>query len=72
MKIRIADQGYGIPDDEKKAVFEKFYRLGSEETRRSTGTGLGLYIVQQVLKAHGGTITVGNNTPMGTVFVVEI
>ena len=72
VKIRIADQGHGIPDDEKKAVFEKFYRLGSEETRRSTGTGLGLYIVQQVVKAHGGTITVGNNTPMGTVFVVVI
>jgi two-component system, OmpR family, phosphate regulon sensor histidine kinase PhoR len=72
MKIRIADQGYGIPDSEKKAVFEKFYRLGSEETRRSTGTGLGLYIVQQVVKAHGGTITVGDNKPQGTVFVVEI
>lgn len=70
--IRVADQGHGIPDSEKKAVFEKFYRLGSEETRRSTGTGLGLYIVQQVVKAHGGTISVENNTPKGTVFVVEI
>lgn len=72
MRIRIADQGYGIPDAEKEAVFEKFYRLGSEETRRSTGTGLGLYIVQQIVKAHGGTITVGNNTPQGTVFTIEV
>ncbi|MBK8426137.1 MAG: sensor histidine kinase [Lewinellaceae bacterium] len=71
-QIRIADQGHGIPDHEKKAVFEKFYRLGNEETRRSTGTGLGLYIVQQVVKAHGGTITVANNMPQGTVFVVSV
>lgn len=71
-RIRVADQGYGIPDAEKEAVFEKFYRLGSEETRRSTGTGLGLYIVQQIVKAHGGAITVGNNTPQGTVFTLEM
>ncbi len=71
-RIRVADQGNGIPDHEKKVIFEKFYRLGSEETRRSTGTGLGLYIVQQVVKAHGGTIQVMDNLPQGTVFVVEI
>lgn len=72
MRIRVADQGYGIPDSEKEAVFEKFYRLGSEETRRSTGTGLGLYIVQQIVKAHGGTIAISNNTPQGTVFTIEL
>jgi signal transduction histidine kinase len=71
VNIRIADQGFGIPDEEKEAVFEKFYRLGSEETRQSTGTGLGLYIVQQIVKAHGGTITVADNKPKGTVFVIE-
>jgi signal transduction histidine kinase len=70
--LRVADQGYGIPDDEKKAVFEKFYRLGNEETRQATGTGLGLYIVSQVVKAHRGKIDVANNHPRGTVFTIEI
>ncbi|MCW5921131.1 MAG: sensor histidine kinase [Saprospiraceae bacterium] len=72
MQLRVADSGHGIPDTEKKAVFEKFYRLGNEETRQSTGTGLGLYIVSQVVKAHGGAIQVTDNKPQGTVFVVEI
>ncbi len=72
LRIRVADQGQGIPDAEKEAVFEKFYRMGNEETRHSTGTGLGLYIVNQVLKAHGGSIRVVDNLPKGTVFIVEI
>ncbi len=71
-RFRVADQGQGIPDTEKKAVFEKFYRMGNEETRHSTGTGLGLYIVNQVLKAHDGSIRVADNLPKGTVFMVEI
>lgn len=70
--LRVADQGRGIPDAEKQAVFEKFYRLGNEETRQATGTGLGLYIVNQVVKAHGGIIRVEDNKPQGTVFTIEI
>ncbi|MBK7939330.1 MAG: GHKL domain-containing protein [Lewinellaceae bacterium] len=72
LQFRVADPGKGIPDSEKQAVFEKFYRLGNEETRRTTGTGLGLYIVSQVVKAHGGTISITDNRPQGTVFTVEI
>jgi signal transduction histidine kinase len=71
-RLRVADHGQGIPDEEKQAVFEKFYRLGNEETRQSTGTGLGLYIVNQVVKAHGGTIRVADNKPRGTIFTIEI
>ena len=70
--LRVADQGRGIPDAEKQAVFEKFYRLGNEETRQATGTGLGLYIVNQVVKAHGGVIRVEDNKPQGTIFTIEI
>jgi two-component system phosphate regulon sensor histidine kinase PhoR len=70
--LRVADHGKGIPDAEKQAVFEKFYRLGNEETRQATGTGLGLYIVSQVVRAHHGFISVLDNKPCGTVFVVEI
>jgi len=71
-RLRVADLGQGIPDAEKRSVFEKFYRMGNEETRESTGTGLGLYIVSQVLKAHGGSIQVSDNKPKGTVFTVVL
>ena len=71
-RFSVADQGQGIPDAEKQSVFEKFYRMGNEETRQSTGTGLGLYIVNQVLKAHGGRIRIADNLPKGTVFSIEL
>lgn len=71
-RLSVADRGRGIPDREKQAVFEKFYRLGNEETRQTTGTGLGLYIVSQVVKAHGGTIRVADNQPQGTIFTIEL
>lgn len=72
IRMRVADQGIGIPNSEKTAVFEKFYRLGNEETRQNTGTGLGLYIVKQVVEAHGGHISVTDNQPAGTVFTIEL
>lgn len=72
IRIRISDHGIGIPNEEKAAIFEKFYRVGNEETRRNTGTGLGLYIVKHVVEAHGGTITVTDNQPKGTIFTIEL
>ena len=72
LRIKVADYGIGIPNDQKQAVFEKFYRIGNEEVRKNTGTGLGLYIVKQVVTAHGGTISVTDNQPKGCVFAVEL
>ncbi len=72
MQLVVSDVGIGIPNHEKTAVFEKFYRIGNEETRQTTGTGLGLYIVKQVVEAHQGKITVTDNRPSGTIFTVEI
>jgi len=71
-RLQVTDHGRGIPDAEKQAVFEKFYRIGNEETRQATGTGLGLYIVSQVVKAHGGVIRLTDNQPQGTVFTIEM
>ena len=68
--LDIADQGIGISDKEKKKIFDKFYRVGSEDTRRTKGTGLGLYIVKQVVQGHQGTIRVKDNIPKGTVFSI--
>ena len=71
-QIQVADQGQGIPDAEKDRIFEKFYRVGNEDTRKHTGTGLGLFIVKQVVDAHKGSVRVANNSPQGTVFTVLI
>jgi signal transduction histidine kinase len=66
----VADFGIGINDQEKSRIFEKFYRVGSEETRKTKGTGLGLFIVKQVLDKHQAHIKVRNNNPSGTIFEV--
>ena len=68
----VSDNGIGISDKEKAKIFEKFYRVGSEETRTTKGTGLGLYIVNEIVKAHSGKIHVKDNRPKGTRFVIEL
>ena len=68
--FEVADQGVGIEDDEKSRIFDKFYRVGSEQTRKTKGTGLGLYIVKQVLDKHHAKITVKDNHPNGTIFEI--
>lgn len=70
--LEIADQGIGIADKEKKRIFGKFYRVGSEDTRKTKGTGLGLYIVDQIVHAHHGTINVRDNQPRGSVFMIDL
>jgi two-component system phosphate regulon sensor histidine kinase PhoR len=66
--FEVADEGVGIKQNEKQNVFKKFYRVGSEETRSTKGTGLGLYIVENLVRQHNGTITVKNNVPKGSIF----
>jgi len=70
--FRIADNGLGIPDGEKKKIFQKFYRVGHEETRKAKGTGLGLYIVKKILSLHQGSVSVKDNQPKGTIFEVAL
>jgi len=68
--LSVKDEGYGIPEESKRNVFEKFYRVGSEETRKTKGTGLGLYIVKHLAEQHNGSVVVRNNQPKGSVFEV--
>lgn len=70
--IGIKDQGIGIPAKFKDSIFEKFVRIGNEETRTQKGTGLGLYIVKELLKIHGGTISYSNNEPRGSHFKIYL
>lgn len=66
----VADHGIGISDEEKKRIFNKFYRVGNESTRKTKGTGLGLYIVKTVLQKHDASIKVLDNKPSGSIFEV--
>ena len=68
VNLEIADLGIGIADDEKKKIFDQFYRIGNEDTRETKGTGLGLFIVKQVVKAHHGSINILDNQPHGSIF----
>jgi len=68
----VEDNGIGISDNEKNEIFSKFYRIGNEETRRSKGTGLGLFIVKHIVDLHNGKVDVRNNVPQGTIFEVSI
>lgn len=72
LALDFADQGYGITEKEKKKIFRKFYRTGSEDTRSTKGTGLGLYIVKEIVEAHQGTIAVIDNQPRGSIFKIKL
>jgi signal transduction histidine kinase len=71
-RLTVSDEGPGIAPNEKQAIFKRFYRVGSEETRKSTGTGLGLFIVKQIVDKNQGKVTIQDNTPSGSVFQVEM
>lgn len=68
--LTVSDEGQGIPADEKKRIFEKFYRSGDENTRKAKGTGLGLYLCRKIAESHKGYISVTDNSPSGSSFVV--
>jgi two-component system, OmpR family, phosphate regulon sensor histidine kinase PhoR len=66
--VIIKDNGIGISDEDKLRIFDKFYRVGNEETRKTKGTGLGLFIVNYLVKTQDAQIDVYNNSPKGSIF----
>jgi signal transduction histidine kinase len=56
---------------ERKKVFQKFYRIGNEETRSAKGTGLGLYLCKKIADDHGATIKIDQHPPQGTKISVK-
>jgi len=70
--VKVADEGSGIADSEKRKVFNKFYRIGSEESRKAKGTGLGLYLTNKIILQHKGRIVIKDNTPSGSVFEISL
>ena len=69
--LEIKDQGCGISDNEKEQVFQKFFRSGSENTRKTKGTGIGLFIVKSICDLHQISIKISNNQPKGSVFQIQ-
>ena len=70
VELQIKDEGPGIPDEEKKKIFSKFYRIGNEATRKTQGTGLGLYLCRKICRDHNADISVTDNTPRGSIFTI--
>jgi len=72
IEIRVIDSGPGISEQEKKKVFDKFYRIGDENIRTTKGTGLGLFLTKSIIETHKGNIQISDNTPRGTIFTITL
>ncbi|PLR83680.1 sensor histidine kinase [Bacillus sp. V33-4] len=68
--IEIKDTGIGIPQEDLAKIWERFYRVDQSRTRKTGGTGLGLYVVKQIIESHGGDITVKSTENEGSVFTI--
>jgi PAS domain S-box-containing protein len=70
--VYVADEGIGIPQSEQEHIFERFYRVESPLSRRTEGTGLGLYLCKEVIEAHGGKIWVQSEPGKGAKFIFKL
>jgi signal transduction histidine kinase len=70
--LKIKDDGIGIPKNEQVSIFEKFYRGKDASQSSTTGTGLGLTIVKQIVEAHGGEVWVESEPGKGSLFMVSL
>ena len=71
--VEVADRGVGIEKKELKQVFERFYRVGDEMTRQTSGTGLGLYLCREIIRAHKGKIVAeSEGRGKGSRFIVTL
>ncbi len=72
-EIEFADKGVGVDKSEQSRVFERFYRTGEENTRSVRGTGIGLFLVKQIISEHRGTVELkSEGTNMGSRFVITL
>lgn len=70
--LAVADEGPGVPDDEKERIFTRFYQTEAGRAARGRGVGLGLTIIREIVNAHGGAVWVSDNEPRGSVFHVVL
>lgn len=76
VEVRVRDEGRGIPASDLERVFERFYKVASQESRGSSGTGLGLSISRGIARQHGGDLIAergaGSGNAAGSVFVLTL
>jgi signal transduction histidine kinase len=72
MEVKVSDSGIGIPEEQQKRVFSKFFRADNAVKEDTTGTGLGLYITKNIIEAHGGSIWFESEKGKGTTFYINI
>ena len=70
--IEVTDRGVGIEPEEQARIFEQFYRVPTPENEQVPGTGLGLTLVEHIVKAHGGHVTVQSAPAKGSTFTLDL
>ena len=70
--IRVSDTGLGIPERFQRSVFQPFFRVDKSRSREDGGVGLGLSLVWEIVKLHGGTVCVENSSEAGTTVAVSL
>jgi len=72
-RIDIVDNGLGLNRGDREAIFDRFYRVGSELSRERPGSGLGLYLCREILRAHGGDVVAESEGPgRGARFIMTL
>ena len=72
VEFMVEDRGLGIPSEDRKHIFEPFYRGRDAVARQIQGSGLGLHLVQRIAEAHHGTVTVESEPGRGSVFTLTL
>jgi signal transduction histidine kinase len=71
-QITVEDRGLGIAAEDRKHIFEPFYRGREAVSRQIQGSGLGLHLVRRIIEAHGGTVSVHSEPGHGSTFTIEL
>jgi signal transduction histidine kinase len=70
--VYVQDEGVGLTEADQERIFERFYRVDGALTRKTQGTGLGLYLAKAIVEAHGGTMSVDSKPGQGSTFYFTI
>jgi signal transduction histidine kinase len=70
--IEIKDRGMGIAPEDQKYIFDRYYRTQDAIKSKASGMGVGLFIADQIIKAHGGKLSVHSNVGQGSTFIIEL
>jgi two-component system sensor histidine kinase SenX3 len=70
--LSVTDEGIGIPQHEQRTIFDRFVRGGEAKARRIQGTGIGLALVQEIARAHHGSVAVRSEPGIGSTFTLRL